>query len=114
MHYGKQVIMLSIDFWTQIMMWAIQYKSPQAGHASQQLMKPYSYYVQGANQRKKMGWTTLVDQDGNEIGMVGDTPWDIMAAAIENINRAYQRNYDRNATEIELQAILDFVMPHEV
>jgi len=54
-----------------------------------------------------MGWMSLVE-NGKEIGLVGDEPWDIMGKAIEKIIEVYAREIGRKPTEAELISIFEF------
>ena len=55
-----------------------------------------------------MGWMALIDHDLNEIGVVGDEPWDIMGEAIEKIKACYQKDWHRDPTDVELVSIFEF------
>lgn len=54
-----------------------------------------------------MGWMALLDEEGNEIGVVGDEPWDIMGKAVRDIAQAYQKDWHRHPTREEIFSILE-------
>ena len=56
-----------------------------------------------------MGWMGLLDENDNEIGVVGDEPWDIMGEAVQKIEECYQKHWHRKPTEDELISIFEFV-----
>lgn len=56
----------------------------------------------------QMGWTTLLDEEGNRLGTVGDLPWDLMDDAIEAIDNAYLKKFGRKANAWELEQIFQF------
>ena len=58
-----------------------------------------------------MGWMALLDKDGEEIGIVGDDPWDIMGEAIREIRELYQKEFCRDVSEDELESIFEFCNP---
>lgn len=55
-----------------------------------------------------MGWMGLLDENDNEIGMVGDYPWDIMEEALKKIEECYQEHWHRKPTSAELISIFEF------
>ena len=53
-----------------------------------------------------MGWWTISD---DKYGMVnGDTPADIMGDAINEIVKAYEKEWDRKPYRKEMQAVFSF------
>jgi len=56
-----------------------------------------------------MGWMALINNKLEKIGIVGDTPWDIMGKAINDITAAYLKDWRRKPTLIELESIFEFV-----
>lgn len=59
-----------------------------------------------------MGWTALVDENDNEIGVVGDQPWDIMAEAMTDIRLLYQEVWGRPPTKEEIDSIVAWCIIH--
>jgi hypothetical protein len=56
-----------------------------------------------------MGWMAIIDQSGNEIGVYGDDPWDIMGEAVDKIRECYKKDWHREPTSTEMIAVFEFV-----
>lgn len=56
-----------------------------------------------------MSWTTLLNENNEEIGIIGDSVWDLMGVAVDKIVTEYQQNWDRLPYQSELESILEFV-----
>lgn len=58
-----------------------------------------------------MGWTAIVDEKGNEIGVVGDPVWDIMGEAFQKVIEEYEHTFGRQPTWTELMSVIEFTLP---
>jgi len=56
-----------------------------------------------------MGWMSLRNEKREELGVVGDSVWDIMGVAIDEIIKEYEEYVGRKPNMDEIQSILDFV-----
>lgn len=55
-----------------------------------------------------MGWMAIYDEEGNEIGVVGDEPWDVLSEALTEIKDIYLHKWKRKPSAIELVQIFEF------
>ena len=61
-----------------------------------------------------MGWTHLLDDDGQPTGeRVGDEAWDLMGQAFANLIALYQANFNRPPTRAEVEQIVAFAFPRD-
>ena len=63
-----------------------------------------------------MGWMALTNKEtGKEVGIVGDEAWDAAGIALESlrqeINSIYLRVFNRKATDLEFNRVIEFANP---
>ena len=56
-----------------------------------------------------MGWTTLLDNNNNEIGIVGDPGWDLASSFMDNLHILYLKQFGRLANYDEIMQTIRFV-----
>jgi hypothetical protein len=60
-----------------------------------------------------MGWTALLDENDKEIGIVGDSGWDLAASFLDDLNAIYVQYLGRGFTEDEAIETVRFVLGRE-
>lgn len=56
-----------------------------------------------------MGWSTLIDEDGKECGIVGDEGWDLASTLLDAFHQLYLTEFGRYATLDEVLQSFEFV-----
>jgi len=55
-----------------------------------------------------MGWTAWIDENGKEVGIVGDEGWDCTGEFLEKLHGIYYKRFGRVASYEEVIASIDF------
>jgi hypothetical protein len=56
-----------------------------------------------------MGWIVIEDGNGNSIGIVGDSGWDLCSTFVEEFHNLYLTEFGRKANKEELMNSIEFV-----
>jgi len=57
-----------------------------------------------------MGWTALLDENDNEIGVVGDSGWDLALKFLLDLTEIYKKEVGRVPTQDEVISTVEFVL----
>jgi len=53
-----------------------------------------------------MGWTKLVEDDGTEVGVTGDSVWDLCDNFVQGLKQIYRKEVGREINKEEIKEIL--------
>ena len=56
-----------------------------------------------------MGWTSLMNDNNIEVGIVGDAGWDLASDLIKQFHELYLENFGRYATLEEVIQSFEFI-----
>ena len=57
-----------------------------------------------------MGWTKLVEDDGTEVGVTGDSVWDLCDNFVQDLKQIYQKEVGREINKEEIKEAMQDIL----